>query len=99
MTAHPITRVQIVWRFSVVSLTISLSAATTTATAQDSGRIKRKRPTAQETERVLSETVMNDGSLRKGDIVSTNRGFFVFEGIAADGVTLEFRPTPNPVRR
>jgi hypothetical protein len=77
----------------IVALTEILVA---TAYAQESGRIKRKRPTGQEADRLLSETVMNDGSLQKGDIVATDRGFFVFEGVAADGVTNIFRPISNP---
>ena len=33
---------------------------------------------------------MNDSLLQKGDIVVTDRGFFVFLGPAPDGVTNEF---------
>jgi hypothetical protein len=39
---------------------------------------------------------MNDSLLQKGDIVVTDRGFFVFRGVAADGYTFEFSPVPNP---
>ena len=39
---------------------------------------------------------MNDGLLQKGDIVVTDRGYFVFRGVAADGYTFEFAPVPNP---
>ncbi len=35
---------------------------------------------------------MNDGLPQKGDIVVTDRGFFVFIGLAADGYTYEFAP-------
>jgi hypothetical protein len=97
MTPQPVA--QRAFQFSAVSLSTLLATAIAAASAQDSGRVKRKRPTIHEAERMISETVMNDGSLRKGDIVATNRGFFVFEGIAADGVTFEFRPVPNPIRR
>jgi hypothetical protein len=34
---------------------------------------KKKPPTPAEAERVASDTVMNDGSLQKGDLVSTDR--------------------------
>jgi hypothetical protein len=63
----------------------------------DTGRIKRKPPGAAETERIVSDMVMNDGSLQKGDIVVTDRGFFVFRGLAADGVTGDFMPVANPL--
>ena len=33
-----------------------------------------------EQERLASESVMNDSSLQRGDIVSTNKGLFVFRG-------------------
>jgi hypothetical protein len=79
------------------ALTVALLVgAATAAFSQENGRIKRRRPTPQETERLMSETVMNDGSLQKGDIVATDHGFLVFEGIAADGVTFEFRPIASP---
>ena len=64
--------------------------------ASETGRIKRKPPDAAEAERIASETIMNDSSLRKGDIVVTDRGFFVFRGVAADGYTYEFSPVPGP---
>jgi hypothetical protein len=67
------------------------------ASAQDHGRIKRKPPTNVEAERIASEVVMNDGLLQKGDIVVTDRGYFVFRGVAVDGYTYEFSPIPNPV--
>ena len=68
-----------------------------TTSAQDQGRIKRKPPTNVEAERIASEIVMNDSLLQKGDIVVTDRGFFVFRGLAVDGYTYEFSPVPNPV--
>ena len=49
-----------------------------------------------EADRIASETAMNDSLLQKGDIVVTDRGFFVFRGVAADGYTFEFSPVPNP---
>jgi hypothetical protein len=41
--------------------------------------------------------VMNDGILRKGDIVATDRGFFLFRGLDHDGIANEFVPAPNPL--
>jgi len=70
---------------------------TAPASAQDHGRIKRKPPTAVEEERLASDAVMNDSLLLKGDIVVTDRGFFVFRRLATDGVSNEFAPIPNPV--
>jgi hypothetical protein len=68
-----------------------------TASAQEHGRIKRQPPTNLEADRIASEMVMNDSLLQKGDIVATDRGFFVFRGLAVDGYTHEFSPVPNPV--
>ncbi len=67
------------------------------SSAQEHGRIKRKPPSDAEAARIASELVMNDGSLQKGDIVVTDRGFFVFLGLAADGYTYEFAPAPSPL--
>jgi hypothetical protein len=67
------------------------------ADATETGRIKRKPPDAAEAERIASETAMNDSLLQKGDIVVTDRGFFVFRGVAPDGYTFEFAPVPNPL--
>ena len=55
------------------------------AAAAETGQIKRKPPDAAEGERLASETVMNDSLLQKGDVVVTDRGFFVFHGVASDG--------------
>ena len=40
---------------------------------------------------------MNDSILRKGDIVVTDRGFFLFRGFSADGMTADFVEVPNPI--
>ena len=58
---------------------------------------RRAPPDAAEIERIASETAMNDSLLRKGDIVATHRGFFVFRGLGPDGYTFEFSPVPGPV--
>jgi hypothetical protein len=68
------------------------------ARAEDNGgRIKKKPPTPVEVERIASDMAMNDGSLQKGDIVSTNRGFFLFRGVGPDGISNNFVPVPNPL--
>jgi hypothetical protein len=64
---------------------------------EHAGRIKRKPPSAAEAERIASDMAMDDSLLRKGDIVATDRGFFVFKGLAADGITNDFGPVPNPL--
>jgi hypothetical protein len=69
------------------------------AHAQDHGRIKKKPPTPAEAERIVSDMVMSDSSLQPGDVVSTNRGFFLFRGMAADGISGDFVQIPNPFNR
>jgi hypothetical protein len=66
------------------------------AFAQERGRIHRPPPSPAEAERIASEMAMNDTLLQKGDIVVTDRGYYVFRGIAADGVTNEFTRIPHP---
>jgi hypothetical protein len=78
-------------------LIVSALSVALAASAQEHGRIKRKPPSAIEAERIASEMAMNDGLLRKGDIVATDRGFFIFQGLAADGVSNDFAPISNPV--
>jgi hypothetical protein len=65
--------------------------------AQEHGRVKWKRPTQAEADRVASEFAMADRILRSGDIVVTDRGFFMFRGFLADGGTGDFVPVPNPM--
>jgi len=76
---------------------VSSVVAPDAAVASETGRIKRAPPDAAEIERIASETAMNDSLLRKGDIVATHRGFFVFRGLGPDGYTFEFSPVPGPV--
>jgi hypothetical protein len=64
---------------------------------QEHGRIKKKPPTVAEAERIISETAMNDGTLQRGDIVVTDRGFFLYRGTAADGFSNDFVAVPNPL--
>jgi hypothetical protein len=70
---------------------------TSDAFCQDQLQIKNPRPTEVEADRIASDMAINDGLLRKGDIVVTYRGFFVFRGLAPDGYTYEFSPVPNPI--
>jgi hypothetical protein len=58
-------------------------------------RIKRKPPTESEEARIASDQAMNDGGLRPGDIVATDRGFLQFRGLATDG-SPQFLQVPNP---
>ncbi|MEH2526228.1 hypothetical protein V1288_004137 [Bradyrhizobium sp. AZCC 2176] len=81
------------WKAFALPIVLALSAA---AQAQESGRIRRPPPSAAEADRIASEMAMNDSLLQKGDIVVTDRGFFVFRGPAPDGVTNEFTRVPNP---
>jgi hypothetical protein len=67
------------------------------AAAQEQGRVKWKRPTQAEADRMASESAITDSILRKGDIVVTDRGFFMFRGFLADGATADFVPVPNPL--
>src|SRR2546427_7964956 len=79
------------WKAFVISAALMLSSA---AYAQESGRIMR--PSATEAERIASDMAMNDGLLQKGDIVVTDRGFFLFRGLSPDGATNEFTRVPDP---
>jgi hypothetical protein len=78
-------------------LIISITISGTTASAQEHGRIKRKPLSAVEAERIASDMAMNDSLLQKGDIVATDRGFFIFRGVASDGISNDFVPVPNPL--
>jgi hypothetical protein len=78
-------------------IVISIATAGTAAFAQEHGRIKRPPPNALEADRIASDMAMNDSLLRKGDIVATDRGFFVFRGQGPDGITNDFAPVSNPL--
>jgi hypothetical protein len=75
-----------------ILVTAMLSASVLGATAE---RIKRKPPDEAERARRASEQVVNDGDLRTGDIISTDRGFFQLRGLKADG-SYDLTPVPNP---
>ena len=49
---------------------------------ENRGRLTLIPPSAAEEERIASERVLNDESLQWGDIVSTNKGLYVFKGRA-----------------
>jgi hypothetical protein len=83
-------------KLPLVIAVISFVIPSDAAVSGETGRIKRKPPDAAEAERIASETVMNDSLLQKGDIVVTNRGFFVFRGVGPDCYTIEISPAPNP---
>jgi hypothetical protein len=59
-------------------------------------RIKRKPPDEAELARLASDQAMNDGNLRNGDIISTDRGFVQLRGLKADG-SYDFAPISNPL--
>jgi hypothetical protein len=59
-------------------------------------RIKHKPPTEIEAARIASDQAMNDGMLRQGDVVVTDRGFFQLRGFAPDG-NPDFVAVPNPL--
>ena len=86
-------RIKLVFVMALISSVV----ASGVGVAGETGRIKRKPPDATEVDRIASETAMNDSLLQKGDIVVTDRGFFVFRGVGPDGYTFEFSPVPNPV--
>ena len=83
------------WIFLVVLAAILQTGFA--AAADDRGRIKKKPSTPVESERLASQVVMNDSSLHKGDIVSTDRGFFLYRGRGPDGYTNDFVRVPNPI--
>jgi hypothetical protein len=65
--------------------------------AEQASRIKRKPPKPAEAARIISDMVMDDSELQIGDIVSTDRGFFIFQGLGTDGLTRVFAPVANPL--
>jgi hypothetical protein len=83
-------------RLLAIAVMVS-TVALGSAVSAETGRIKREPPDAAEAERIASEMVINDSLLQNGDIVVTDRGFFVYRGLAADGYTYEFSPVPNPL--
>lgn len=84
-------------KFVDYALIASMSLLADVSTAQNQIRVERQPPTPLEQERIASEIIMNDSLLQKGDIIVTDRGFFVFQGLAADGYTFNFNQVPSPI--
>ena len=80
------------YRITILGLAMLL-AATLGAMAE---RIQRKPPDEAERARLASEQVLNDGDLRTGDIISTDRGFLQIRGLNVDG-SYDLAPVPNPL--
>lgn len=77
---------------------ISAFAALSPAVAsEEHGRVTRPRATLADGARQASKDAMNDTILRKGDIVSTDRGFLLYQGHAADG-SPAFVPVRSPLQ-
>jgi hypothetical protein len=79
--------------YRITTLVAILLVSVLGATAE---RIKRKPPDEAERARLASEQVVNDGDLRTGDIISTDRGFFQLRGLKVDG-SYDLTPVPNPL--
>jgi hypothetical protein len=75
---------------------VAVCQATIGANAGDSGRIRRKPATPDETARRASDDAMTDSILRKGDVIATGHGFLLFRGYAADG-SRDFVAVENPL--
>jgi hypothetical protein len=86
LPARQMSRITLLIAFALLQFTLSASAE----------RIKRKPPTEIEAARIASDQAMSDGTLHKGDVVATDRGFFQFRGLASDG-SPDFLPVPNPL--
>jgi hypothetical protein len=80
------------YRITILLLAMQLTSVVG-ATAE---RIKRKPPEETERARLASEQVLEDGDLRKGDIISTDHGFFQIRGLNANG-SYDLTPVPNPL--
>ncbi len=78
---------------------LALLLSFTTGWTEEVRRINRPRPTFEEQQRIAADMAKNDGLLRQGDIVVTERGFLVFKGVGADGFTNQFETIPNPLNR
>lgn len=78
-------------------LMVLIVFCSSTCHADESKWLKRPPPSFEQQQSVAAEMAKNDGLLRQGDIIATDRGFLVFKGVAADGYTNEFAPLPNPL--
>lgn len=81
-------------RYSITFLFgIGLLQLTAAAPAE---QIKKKPLDDAERARIALDQAMNDANLRKGDIISTQRGFLQLRGLNEDG-TYDFTPIANPL--
>jgi hypothetical protein len=88
------------WHQIRLLLIVAMAVFAATARAEEySPRIKRKPPSAAEADQIASDVALSDSLLREGDIVVTNRGFFVFRGTGVDGTSNDFAAVPNPMPR
>lgn len=85
----------VAWGSAVAGILLLLSSGA--SWGDENRRIRRAPPTVEEQQSISAETAKNDSLLRQGDIVVTERGFLVFKGIAADGLTNRFEAIPNPL--
>ena len=74
---YPMSRIKLLLAIAPIPSVVNSSVGITGET----GRIQRNPSDAAEAERIASETAMNDSLLQKGDIVVTDRGFYVFRGV------------------
>ena len=81
----------------IVGLVIAVSLVLPCFEAEALERIKKRPPTPAQAGRIASDTAKNDGLLKKGDIVATDRGFLLYRGLAPDGVSGDFVAIPNPL--
>lgn len=72
-------------------------ACATLARAEEHGRVRWTPPTPEQLARRASQDAMSDSILRKGDVITTDRGFLLFRGYAADG-SPDFVAVPNPLQ-
>lgn len=80
-------------------LLLSIPLVLFVSSAEAQSRIHRGAPTARELDRAASEMAKSDGLLQKGDIVVTDRGFLIFEGLDSEGIEGVFSDIPNPLHQ
>lgn len=79
------------WRITLL-VAVTLIESVHAASAE---RIRRKPPDEAGLARLAADRAINDGSLRKGDIIVTDRGFLQLRGLKGDG-SYDFAPIQNP---
>jgi hypothetical protein len=93
MVAYRLSGLSQMYRITLLIVAVVLLQSVCDASAE---RIKRKPPGDAELANLASDEAMNDGILRKGDIISTNQGFLELRGLKEDG-SYDFVPIPNPL--